>query len=60
MDNVDQTELASPVGQDVTDGFIAKANEKTAQLFISQQIFRIPDTEKGGWGLDFIPDLQSN
>ena len=36
----------SPVGQDVSDGFITEADEKTAQSFISQQIFRVPEAAR--------------
>lgn len=45
LNNVQQTRFVSLVGQDVADGFITEANEKTAQSFISQQIFRVPAAE---------------
>lgn len=40
-----QTWFASLVGQDVANGFITEANEKTSQSFIFQQIFCIPGRE---------------
>lgn len=33
--------MASLVGQDVSDGFIAETNEEAAQSFIFQQIFSV-------------------
>lgn len=33
----------SPVGQDVSDGFIAEADEEAAQRFTVQQVFSGPD-----------------
>lgn len=42
LNKVEQTWTASLVGQDVPDGFIAEADEKAAQSFISQEIFCVP------------------
>lgn len=35
--------MASLVGQDVSDGFIAEADKEAARRFILQQIFSVPD-----------------
>lgn len=40
--SISRLHFASLVGQNVSDGFVSKTDEKTAQIFISQQIFCLP------------------